>query len=43
MMEPPIKSQLQDDLWLAKDFLVGQGLKLGSLLGEEGVQLKSMT
>ena len=38
------KSQLRDNLWLTKeDFLVGEGLKLGSLLGEEGVQMKSMT
>lgn len=42
--KPFTESQLQDDLCLAKeDFLVGEGLKLGSRLGEEGVQMKSMT
>lgn len=42
--KPPTKSQLQGELCLAKeDFLVAEGLKLGSPLRKEGAQMQSMT
>ena len=40
--KPPTKSQLQGELCLVKeDFLVGEGLKLGSPLRKEGAQKDS--